>query len=262
MSPISAAYHEAESIESQHMIPRVFHFIFGLKPQPQEFHLVHYLCILSCLEANHPSAVFFYFRREPLGPYWERIRRFVKAVRVSPPENSQGGQVHHAHQSDFLRLEILNACGGVYADIDTIFIRGLPEDLYASRFVMGKEGQHGLCNAFIMARKASFFGTRWLADMPGVFGSSWNYHSVVYPGKLAAKFPESIRIEPQESFTKHLWDEKGLHDLYVGRDTHLEKSYSLHLWASLAWDKHLAGMTEDSIGDGRSTYAWIARRYL
>ncbi len=244
------------------MIPRTFHFIFGLKPEPQEFHLVHYLCILSCLELNHPHSVFFYYHHEPFGVYWERIKRFVRPIWVNPNRKTQGGQMHHAHQSDFLRLEILNACGGVYADMDTIFVRTLPGELYASQFVMGREGGHGLCNAFIMARESSSFGTRWLADMAGVFGCSWNYHSVVYPGKLAAECPDSIRIEPQESFTKHLWDEEGLHNLFVARDTRLEASYSLHLWASLAWDTHLAGMTEESIRDGTSTYTSVAQQFL
>lgn len=262
MSLISDESNEKQPTRPKSMIPRIFHFIFGLKPDPQEFHLVHYLCIRSCLELNHPLSVFFYYRHEPFGLYWERIKRFLRPIRVNPGRKAQERRMHHAHQSDFLRLEILNAFGGVYADMDTIFVQKLPRELYASQFVMGKEGGHGLCNAFIMARKGSFFGTRWYADMPGVFGSSWNHHSVVYPGRLAAEYPDSIRIEPQESFTKHLWDEEGLHRLFIGRDTHLEKSYSLHLWASLAWDKYLAGITEESIREGTSTYISVAQRYL
>lgn len=46
-------------------IPRLFHFVFGLKEQAEPFHLAYYLCFKSCLEVNKPKAIHFYYKNEP-----------------------------------------------------------------------------------------------------------------------------------------------------------------------------------------------------
>ena len=33
-------------------IPNVYHFVFGLRPQTEPFHLMFYLCLASCLAVN------------------------------------------------------------------------------------------------------------------------------------------------------------------------------------------------------------------
>ena len=45
----------------------------------------------------------------------------------------------YAHLADFIRLVKLFECGGVYADIDTIFVNKLPDRLFQQNFVIGKE---------------------------------------------------------------------------------------------------------------------------
>ncbi|NLI82135.1 MAG: hypothetical protein GX443_10680 [Deltaproteobacteria bacterium] len=244
------------------MIPKDFHFIYGLKSEPQEFHLVHYLCLRSCREVNEPDRIRLYCRHEPFGPYWEKVRPWVTVIGVSPPGEMHGRELVYAHQSDFLRLEILNARGGVYADMDTLFINRLPRELYSHPFVMGVEGDHGLCNAFLMGERNSFFGLKWRAVMEEVFDFSWNVHSVITPGKLARAYPGTVHVEPRESFFKHTWDGDGLRNLFSSVDLHLERSYSLHLWANLSWEPHLGGLTEETLREGGNTYAVLARRFL
>ena len=56
--------------------PRTFHFVFGMKPQTEPFHLAYYLCLASCLEVNRPDRVILYYHFEPYGRYWELIREF------------------------------------------------------------------------------------------------------------------------------------------------------------------------------------------
>ena len=119
-------------------VPRHFHFIFGLRPQTEPFHVVYYLCLESCLRVNRPERLTLYYLHEPHGPWWERIRDRIERVRVdlSPAldESAYGvsweRHYRYAHHADFIRLEKLIEHGGVYADIDFLFLRPLPDEWF------------------------------------------------------------------------------------------------------------------------------------
>src|SRR6266496_6069701 len=133
----SARATRREAMEEDHSvarIPNVFHFVFGLKPQTEPFHLAFYLCIESCWQVNQPDEIFFYYHYEPYGRYWELARRRLSLVPVPLDSIVEGfryrdGGVHpyrYAHRSDFVRLERLLERGGIYADIDTLFVSPFP----------------------------------------------------------------------------------------------------------------------------------------
>ena len=75
-----------------------------------------------------------------------------------------------------MRLDILLAHGGVYADLDTVFVNPLPERLFHERFVLGREHDvpaspaggvalPSLCNALIMAEPGAEFARLWRGRM-------------------------------------------------------------------------------------------------
>src|SRR5262245_50121218 len=183
-------------------IPRRFHFVFGLRPQKEPFHLAHFLCLESCRQVNEPEEILFHCHHEPWGPYWEAIRPQLTVSRIEPEafvresprylEHPEGRfirihQLQYAHHSDFLRLKLLIAHGGVYADIDTLFVNRLPEALYRQPFVIGEEDpiapqgsgtpEASLCNAFLMAVPQARFAHVWLERMYQVFDGTWSRHS-------------------------------------------------------------------------------------
>src|SRR5579871_92227 len=96
-------------------VPNVFHFVFGLKPQTEPFHLMHYLCLASCIGVNKPDAVMFHCQHEPWGEYWDRIRPQLTLVPVNPDPyiasyeygNPRIAGLRYAHLADIARLEIL-----------------------------------------------------------------------------------------------------------------------------------------------------------
>ena len=49
----------------QDAMPRIFHFVFGLREQNEPFHLAHYLCLESCRHVNQPQAIWFHYANEP-----------------------------------------------------------------------------------------------------------------------------------------------------------------------------------------------------
>ena len=51
-------------------IPRTAHFVFGLRPQVEPFHLVHYLAIASCAAVVAPERIVVHCHELPYGFYW------------------------------------------------------------------------------------------------------------------------------------------------------------------------------------------------
>ena len=270
------------------MIPRLFHFVFGLKPTPQPLHLMHYLCLVSCWRVNQPDVVYFHYHHEPYGPYWDRLKPLLIRRRIEPNRriadwrytSSFIGSYRYAHLSDFARLEILQEYGGVYADLDTLFVGAIPDALFQYSFVMGHEfpvpiGAEGsLCNAWIASEPGAPFGRRWLREMEVSFDGSWSSHSTVLPYRLAGAYPDEIQVEPVERFFKIPPTRQGLAELFLrdGMDleTFLEGVLSLHLWSHLWGERwrvdfspfHAGCLTPAYVAHANTLYARLAHPFL
>ena len=270
------------------MIPKYFHFVFGLGRKPEPLHLMHYLCLQSCWQVNQPEAIFFYYHHEPYGAYWELIKPQLQCVpieRVSFIDqyhytDRRVARYRYAHASDFVRLEKLLARGGVYADLDTLFVNSLPHALYGKSFVLGREQavydkaarttHASVCNALIMSERAAPFGKRWLEEMQRAFDGTWSKHSTLLPEILSQQYPEQIHIEPPRTFYKFMWTRADLDMLFQGLDTDNNGVVSFHLWSHLWWsrwrrdfsDFHAGKLTEDFVRRVDTTYNVVARQFL
>jgi len=270
-------------------IPKVFHFVFGLKPQTEPFHLSHYLAIQSCLEVNQPEAVYFHYEHLPFGEWWDGIKDRIILNKIEKDQfmasyeygDSSIEAYRYAHISDISRLRILLEYGGVYADIDTLFVNPIPGAYYRHPCVMGKEkvdlqapaareAGGSLCNAFIMAEKNSFFIQTWLDRIFDEFDGSWSAHSTFLPYRLSREFPDTIHVEPESSFFYMDWTREGIRGLFNKNVDLPECVYSLHLWSHLWWDKgrtdftyfHEGRLTPDFVCYGNTTYSRLAKRFL
>lgn len=269
-------------------IPKTFHFVYGLRRQTEPFHLLHYLCLESCRQVNHPDRIRVYHHYEPWGEYWDMIRPHVELVRVPRPEFLRRyryedrfvARYRYAHESDFIRLEVLLEHGGVYADIDTLFVRPVPDALFHQAFVLGREdditdmstGQvkPSLCNAFIMAAPGAEFARIWRREMEAAFDGSWSNHSTLLPWKLAEAHPGLIHVEPARTFYPYMWTREDFRRLFELNDRLKEGAASIHLWAHLWWterrrdfsDFHHGHITEDEIRSRDTTFNVLARPFL
>ena len=275
-------------------VPLVFHFIFGLKVQTEPFHLMHYLCLASCA-AHYPDAVLhMHYRHEPFGPLWEAIKprlnlRPVVGDRLatlrSKYSSSREGlyilqhNLSYAHEADFIRLEMLASEGGVYADMDTLFVQRMPDWLFHHDFVMGEETptlnaqelrQPSLCNALMLSRPGAAFASKWLADSYTTFDGTWSSHSCRLAASGWRNAPNTVCIVPARFFFRHGHTVQGLATLYEGLDTDFSEIYSLHLWAHMWWEEsvtehshfHQGLITPERILAVDTTFNVLARRYL
>ena len=191
------------------MIPRRIHFIFGLEPSfgNKPFSFVHYLAIRSAAVVNRPDEIVFHYAHEPDTKWWEAAKKLVTLDRVKPRDEIFGRPISHfAHKADILRLELLNAEGGIYLDIDTFCIRPL-EPLLVHDSVMGVEPNAGLCNAVILARPQSEFIKRWIEHYRDFDDTLWDLHSVQLPYSLALAYPGLVHVESEYSFFFPTYDD-------------------------------------------------------
>ena len=275
-------------------VPKEFHFVFGLRRQTEPFHLVHYLCLESCRRINNSTAIHFHYRHEPHGEWWERIRPHLRLHHVEGAtagfdaaryDTTEEGRLiaragwSYAHEADFLRLRILLEHGGVYADMDTLFVRPYPVEWHEHEFLIGEEpampGGDGvlkpsLCNAVMFAQPNARFIRAWLAQMAGAFDGTWNRHSSQEAARLWREMPDAVRIVPVWWFYKHGATPSGVRTLLEGLDRHLCGVYSIHLWAHLWWDEwrtdftrvHAGTLTEAHVRSVDTTYNVLARAFL
>jgi hypothetical protein len=270
-------------------VPNVYHFVFGLREQTEPFHLMHYLCLASCAAVNRPEAIVFHYVNEPWGPLWERIRPALTLRRIEPDARIAAhtytdpalAPFRYAHLADVARLEALEAFGGVYADMDTLFVAPLPEAFFAQPCVMGRErlddalpsareAGGSLCNAWILAEPGAAFVKAWRARLHEAFGRTWSDHSTFLPYRLALELPHAIHIEPERSFFHYDWTREGLRRLFLASDPTPEGVYSCHLWAHLWWARdrrdfspfHAGRLTPAYVRHADTPYARLARPFL
>ena len=182
--------------------------------------------------------------------------------------------LQYAHQADFIRLRALLEYGGVYADIDTLFVKPYPKNFFSLPAVMGREctgdEDEKLCNALIMAEKDSLFIKKWLERMYEVFDGTWNRHSCIEPSRLSKEMPEFVEVVDKEYFFHYTYTVEGLASLFGSVDMPDEHLCSIHMWSHLWWEStrndfirfHHGMLTEEFIKKYDTTYNLLARKFL
>jgi hypothetical protein len=269
-------------------IPRIAHFVFGLRETPEPFHLVHYLAIASCLETVAPDEVHLHCHHLPYGPAWDAIAPRVVVHHVEPVravadhtyDDPMIDRYVYAHHADFVRLDVLAEHGGLYADLDTLFVAPIPERLWDTSCVIGREAdvpdRHGgaphpaLSNALLMARPESAFIDAWRAEIGGALDESWANHSCFLAYDLATRMPNDVDLAPQRFFHAFEPTPAGIALLLEHAPPRLEGLVSLHLMAHLWWEAerldfssvHAGMIVEEWVRTSPSTYASMARPFL
>jgi Glycosyltransferase sugar-binding region containing DXD motif len=270
-------------------IPNIAHFVWGLKPEPEPLHLVHYLCIESCRRIQRPERIILHCRDRPHGPYWDLLEphveiapaELVPEVTAAPhDERLVPAAYRYAHHADFVRLDALIETGGIYADIDTLFVRPFPPEFFAARFVIGREDdvrdersgvfRPSVCNALLLSEPRSLFAVMWRRTAAAAMNGTWSNHSTFLPHELSQKLPDAVRVEPRRSFYEYGASSDGLARLLERLERDTEGVYTIHLWAHLWWeagrrdfsDVHAGLLDEDFIRRVDTTYNVLARAFL
>jgi hypothetical protein len=220
----------------------------GRKP----WSLVNYVCVRSALERIKPTDVLFHSESEPTGPWWELTRPLVRLERIKAPREIFGNPLlHEAHRADVVRLEKLIDSGGIYLDPD-VFVHRSFDDLLGHSTVLGEQTldakNEGLCNAVILAEPRSPFLARWHSEFVSFRSRGqdryWDEHSVRVPYRLAQEFPSEVTVLPHYAFFWPTFKPEELKRIFASAEPiNLSRSYAVHLWETIAWDKYLEHLT-------------------
>lgn len=248
------------------MIPNIFHFVFGLKPDT--FQLYQYIAVASAVAHNAPDVTYVHYAIEPSGEWWQRLKDLPTVVmrKVESPTEVFGNPLsHYAHQSDVVRMQVLLEHGGVYLDIDTITLKDL-SPLRQHEFVMGRQGDWGLCNAVMLSRPNSRFLTRWYDEYRYFRGTGhgkpyWDEHSVQLPLRLSQvpEMSDAITVLGPKAFFWPLWNQSRI--LFSPVMPNMSESWLVHLWETVLVNQ-LSVITEAWVRSNRCFYATEARKYL
>ena len=272
-----------------------FHFVFGLRPQIEPFHLMHYLCLRSCRNVYPASKIHFHYRNLPHGTLWDRIAPELilhQVDQVTPGfnpalyQNTSEGRfidksgLSYAHEADFIRLQALLEYGGVYADMDTLFVQPYPIELFQHDCVLGEEAPQpdphtgilrpSLCNAVIMASPHSGFIADWLALAKEAFDGTWSRHSCQAASMLWSQSPASVHVAPWWWFHGFPANIQGIKSLFEENAAVPAGLCSIHLLAHLWWSAdrtdfstfHGGLLNESYVLNASTTYAKLARPHL
>ncbi|KAK4513009.1 uncharacterized protein ATC70_003720 [Mucor velutinosus] len=218
-------------------IPKIVHFVYGLRDPNPTLDLIHYTAIKAAHDVLKPDKIMFHYHYMPVGDNFERARPMLTLNKVPLVEKVFDRPVsHYAHRADVVRLQVLEEFGGIYLDLDLISVKPV-DHLLDREFIMAQEGVDGsvgLCNAMIMARPHSRFVQRWFATYALFDSAEWNYHSVILPGKLAPFFRNEITVLNHTAFFWPLWDSHGLRTLYLEKSYDFSANLGTHIWESAA----------------------------
>lgn len=233
------------------------------------FSLYHYLAVVSAASVNPGYEIVVHYGYEPgNNEWWERCRKISKVSKIGfIPLDFHGTPIkQYAHKTDWIRLDILSAEGGIYLDMDTVCISpfdpllGLPR-----RCVMGLELWNGeltgLCNAVILAEKQHPFLSLWKDTFIDFNPDDWNKMACRKPLEVYLKDKALVHIEPPSSFFPLTWSKQDLWDMHRNVVS-LSKSYSAHLWESKSYREYLQPITEQDVLGRDSTYNLLVRKPL
>jgi hypothetical protein len=258
------------------VIPRIVHFVFGLRHQSEPFHVLHAAAIESARHFVAPEAIFLHYKELPWGPHFDRVRPHLTLHEVDlVPEVLEAeydpvlvpDRYRYAHHADFIRLDALIEHGGIYADIDSLFVAELPDELFEAPFVIGCEssvrdeltGESGpsMCNALLMAEPGSVFARRWREQMAESLNGTWSNHSGFLSQRLTIDLKEMVRVEPEDTFCSFPSTPQGIAAL-LERETPVPAgARSVHLWEHLWWERERTGFSR--VHAGRLTAGQLAR---
>jgi hypothetical protein len=121
-------------------IPKIVHFVYGLRGPNPTLDLIHYTAIKSAYDVLKPAAIMFHYHYMPTGANFERARHMLTLHQVPLVETVFGRPVsHYAHRADVVRLQVLEEYGGIYLDLDLISLKPV-DHLLDREFIMAQEG--------------------------------------------------------------------------------------------------------------------------
>lgn len=176
-------------------VPNVVHYVWYQKIR---FTFFEYVSIYSVIRFVRPCAILIHGDRLPVGVYWDHIRTIfpnIIHVKRNPPSTVGGKDLGFPeHAGDIMRIEALIQYGGIYLDLDTVFVKPIDE-LRAFPYTMSAQSSGFISSAFISSERNSTFVYRWFQGyLKKYVSTSYTFNAMTYPRFLSNNFPDEIHV--------------------------------------------------------------------
>ena len=194
------------------LVPNIGHMIW-IGGGPMDF--VFYMSLLSMLFVAKVDVVYLHGDAEPTGYYWQkingiqRIRERIKCIHRPPPKLVYQGVIepwYRALMSDIIRVDIMIKYGGVYTDVDAIWVKPLAaadrgyDAVACFDWIDWSYPYPDSVNFGISyGKKNAPFWRLFRESMRTLHNEHHGFTGVMYPYKLLEKYPDLIRIDKRLS---------------------------------------------------------------
>ena len=208
-----AAYGESTTKRALHdntnLAPNIVHYTWPFWKGKMDMHYTFYLSILSALYVAHIDTVFIHGVK-PTGPYWDKIKNDTRVIVIPRATwTSVYGQSVSVlqHVSDVWRLDVLIRHGGVYCDVDAIFVQPIPVRLRAYDAVLaldwvgpgfrkGDVHPNLIQNGVMLVKPGAPFWLEYQKTMRIFKDNWWVWNSCALPYKVIERHPSYVHLDP------------------------------------------------------------------
>ena len=185
------------------LIPNIAH-VMWIGGKKMDF--LFYISILSLLYVVEVDAVYMHAPMPPGGKYWKMLEAHpkVKFIFKDVPETVYGMKVKQlSHVSDVWRVELMQKFGGIYVDMDAIFVNKIPYWLRGYDAVANfdwprwdKPFPESINFGVSMAKRNSTFFRHFQETMRFYVESSYTFNGLRQPYKALERNPGAIFMYP------------------------------------------------------------------
>ncbi|KAJ3282979.1 hypothetical protein HDU79_009513 [Rhizoclosmatium sp. JEL0117] len=248
-------------------IPNAYHGVFG---DGMEFKFHHYVSLKSVHDIMQPFGMYIHGFDFPMKN--ELFQKAIKEFNLILVPSRRANKVFHIdikvkeHESDVLRMEIMNVYGGIYADFDVFWLKPLhnlprfdksnplPEpkppkkSLLSGEYetVLGEEEPDiGVGNGILINKRCARFMFDWYKFYVMFRDEEWREHSVLLPHTLwkttyhpGGHLGQQLHVE-LDTLQKPDWAHRDwVHTKEGFKNWDWTKNYACHLWYRAYGKKH------------------------
>lgn len=235
----------------------------------QPFSLHNYITLKSCLDTQEPSEINIFINGpEPENNYWNKIKTHVNVIKYNFITEVDGKKIPKpSHVADIARAEIVYKYGGIYCDIDTLFLNKIPDEIFNTNKCLfeieplSTTSKEQLMSSVLMAPKNHPFLEYYLNNKRYIH----KYHAY-YSGALPTHLWKRGRSDLDGvRFNKlgfNTWDVPGRQKFYASHPTVTNGSYLIPMCQNANYESYLKHITEQHLFEYNSTFTVNARRFL
>lgn len=191
------------------MISKIIHFIYPATERTRPWSLVNHAAVMLARRYHPDYKIIIWANKNPEHQYAlldtaQKAGAVLQEIEL-PTEIDGVKMEHPQYMSDYLRLQILHECGGIYMDTDILTRRSFD----GRRKTAGQDGklvlsweshhQRSICNALMISPPGNPFVAAWLDALPEALKvSTWAHGGVTLPVELSKResLADSRKILP------------------------------------------------------------------